>query len=705
MEESKYPIPPMHSVAVPVNQPAATGVAMPTGMSNGILSFRSVKQLDQEARTKAQATQAMEHVTSLAAYVRQCWSSAKQAKQETEERILRSLRRVAGQYDPEKLASIREQGGSEIYMLLVSTKCNGAAALLQDALLGNGTDKPWTVSPTKVPEIPQAALDEAKQEAVDFVTQMYAAGMEMSKNEMREAAEEIKRRLRQEVIEEAEETMDRIEAKLEDEQQEGNFINAFSEFLEDLCVYPSAIIKGPVIRKESELKYNNETGTVDVVENLVKQWERVDPMNIYPAPHSASIKDGFLIEHHRMTVEMLNSLIGVDGYDENSIRAVLQDYETGGLTEWLANDSALAAIEERSLAWGASDPEKQIDAIQFWGSVSGRKLLDGGMKETEITDPNKNYYVEIWLIGNYVIKAAMNSHKLGHKPYFMTSFKKVPGRFWGYGVPDLVGDSEDMCNAAARAIANNMGISSGPQVWVDVSRLPRGEDITQMHPWKIWQVERDQTGASGAPIGFFQPESYSTELMTVYEKFSQLADEHSGIPRYMVGGEGTGGAGRTASGMSMMITNAGKTIKKVISNIDHDILTPLITYQFVHNMRFSDDPDFKMGDIKIVAKGATSLQVRDTAQIRRNEFLQATANPIDMQILGFKGRAAVLRESARGLDMDVDKVVPSQEMLTQKEKQMMMQQQQQQMLAQQQGAVTSQEQLADGSPTTDTFSQ
>ena len=50
--------------------------------------------------------------------------------------------------------------------------------------------------------------------------------------------------------------------------------------------------------------------------------------------------------------------------------------------------------------------------------------------------------------------------------------------------------------------------------------------------------------------------------MGIYEKFATLADEYTGIPRYMTGDASVGGAGRTASGMSMLMSNAGKSIKR-----------------------------------------------------------------------------------------------------------------------------------------------
>jgi hypothetical protein len=319
------------------------------------------------------------------------------------------------------------------------------------------------------------------------------------------------------------------------------------------------------------------------------------------------------------------------------------------------------------------------------------------------------YYCEVWLIGNQVIKAGLISHPLGHKPYYKSSYEKIPGKFWGNAPPDIIADCQDMCNAAARALANNMGIGSGPQVWVNLDRLPDGENIDQMYPWKIWQTTNDPTGSSATPMGFFQPETHAQELMAVYREYAMLADEYSGIPRYMTGAEGTPGAGRTASGLSMMITNAGKTIKQVITNIDLDIITPLLEQLYFHNMRFESDPDLK-GDVKVAARGAMSLQVKDAAQIRRVEFLQSTANPIDMQIVGMRGRGAILREVAKTLDMNVDDIVPSPEMLAQMEvmaQQAQQMAQQEQALAQQQGnqqAKPGGEELMDGAPTTDNFS-
>jgi len=205
-----------------------------------------------------------------------------------------------------------------------------------------------------------------------------------------------------------------------------------------------------------------------------------------------------------------------------------------------------------------------------------------------------------------------------------------------------------------------MGISSGPQVEVNVERLPPNEDITQLAPWKIWQTINDPVGSSAPAIRFTQPDSRASELVAVYDRFSKLADDHSGIPAYVYGDLNVQGAGRTSSGLSMLMGAAGKGIRQVVMHIDTDVVKPIVMRQFVYNMRYDEDESIK-GDVQVIAKGAINLAVKETVNIRRIEFLNATANPVDLEILGKDGRTAILREVAKGLQMPVDEVIPSRE--------------------------------------------
>ncbi len=188
---------------------------------------------------------------------------------------------------------------------------------------------------------------------------------------------------------------------------------------------------------------------------------------------------------------------------------------------------------------------------------------------------------------------------------FSVFYPFITGAFWGKGIPEIIEDLQNVCNAAARALVNNMGISSGPQVEVNLERIPPNEDITQMYPWKIWQVMNDPVGSSAPAVRFTQPEDNAQTLMGVYEKFSRLADDHSGVPAYLYGDLNVQGAGRTSSGLSMLMGAAGKGIRQVVMHIDNDVIKPIVQRQFVYNMRYDEDESIK-GDVEVIAKGAVS---------------------------------------------------------------------------------------------------
>lgn len=702
------PSPPQAGITPPGPPPQQLNVG-------GIMSIKPLSTLLAEEATAAAKEQAgvaqnEPMVQGLAGHVRRHWKLAEEAKQTVENEMLEAVRAKRGEYTSQKLSEIQNQGGSGIYMMLFATKARQAKALLADVMIGTGTEKPWTIGPTPSPELPPGEVMAIQQGVQDLVFQAEMSGLPLSIADIRAVLQDAKEQLENQIMETARVYAERAEKKMEDCLVEGGFLDALDAFLDDLTTFKSAFLKGPIVRNVPELEWA-QTGEGGFVPNVtVKkklQWERVDPFNIYPAPWSKTVNDAFLIERHRLSRGDLEAMIGIDGYSEAAIRAVLDQHGTGGLHQWLAVDAERASAEGRDAMAGTGTSSDLIDALQYWGSVSGKMLREWGMKD--IKDDSKEYEVECWLIGEWVIKAVLNPDPLARRPYYSTGYSKVPGAFWHCSLYDLIKDCQDMCNAAARALANNLGIASGPQVVVNTDRLASGEDITQMFPWKIWQTINDPTGGNTQKaVDFFSPTSNAQELMAVYEKFSLMADEYSGIPRYMAGVEG-GSTGRTASGLSMMIGNANKTIKQLVSSIDINVLTPMLERLYQWKLRYEPDPDMA-GDLRIVARGALSLQSKESAMVRRNEFLVATANPFDMQIMGLEGRAEVLRATAKTLELNTDKVVPSAIVLKQRAAAMAMAQQGAQPGQEGEGGDPnqpkkgSQERLQDGRPTTDNFS-
>lgn len=615
---------------------------------------------ERQAKQQLLARQSQPVILGLIAYIRKCWEAAKDAKEPIERIMLKAKRQRNGEYEPDKLARISNQGGSQVFMRITEVKCRAAESWIRDILLETGAP-PWDMKSSPIPSLDPTTTEAINQMMAERVMRVIqVTGQSPTLEEMATIKEMIIQEQRMKMQQEAQNRADRMRQKIEDQFAEGGWYQAFDEFITDLVTYPCAFIKGPVVRRTSKLEWKRDvagTTYVEPVDTLAPFFDRVDPFRIYPEPGISTVEQGYIFEHHPMPRSELAGLIGVPGYDELAIRDVL---ENDSVDTWF-DEFVETQKEDLERKFGTyRSPNSIYDVLEFWGKISGKMLIEWGMSEETVTDPTKEYDANIWVVGSYVIKAVLNADPLGQKPYAKTSFIKVPGAFWGMGIPEMIEDIQSVCNASARALVNNMGIASGPQVEVNLDRIPPNEDITNMYPWKIWQVNNDPLGSSAPAVRFAQPDDRATTLMGVYEKFSRLADEHSGIPSYISGDISVTGAGRTSSGLSMLMGAAGKNIRQVISYIDSDVVKRIVERQFVFNMRFDEDETIK-GDVVVVPKGASALAVKEVVNVRRLEFLQATANPIDAQIMGVDGRAALLREVAKTLQMPDDAIVPSRD--------------------------------------------
>lgn len=613
--------------------------------------------------------------TQLARHIDHAWERNKRAKLKVERRMLRSLRQRDRQYEADIYAAIKDQGGSEHYDGLTATKCRAAEAWIEDAIFPLG-DRPWDVKPTPIPEISpqikQHIQQQAMQAAVRETLSAEEAGIPVPDiggltQLMEFVSEQVEQTYNEVSEEEAKEKAINMGRQIDDQFHEGNFYSELKALIKDFVTFPAAFVEGPVMHRRKMSKYEQIGGKwyPRVGYRTQQEYRRVSGLDVYPEDDAESVEDGDLFVRRRYASKELGSFRNVKGYDTEAIDAVLASYAEGGYRNWTVIDQARAQAEGRE---GQLHESSKIDALKFWGSVQGQWLIDHSVNRNvkinlEDIDPFEHYEIEAIKIGEYIIRAILNPDKLGRRNLSKASFEEKPGSFWGNGVPDLIRHDQNACNAVARAIANNTAMSSGPLTEWNIDRLIAATD-RRLVPWMSIESTDEQLGSNVPAVRFTNVPNNTDQMLRVWDKFLQRADENSGVPAYAHGAEDVGGAGNTASGLSMLMSSSAKMLRLAIFNLDVGIIEPTVRRQYQYNMLFLEDESIK-GDLRVVPRGAMVLLVREQMAARQGEFADSTNNPIDYALMGPDGRRELRRAQAKNLNFEADMLFPDNPSQTQ----------------------------------------
>jgi len=632
-------------------------------------------------------------INSLASFVRGQFDRAKQERISSgiEERMIRAKQARALEYDAKKLAEIAILHGKDWeppYMPVIETKCRAGEDWIMDVYFQAGT-RPFGIENTPDPDLPpeieqtvqmaygQQIEQEVRQtfgrQVAQMVAQKHTArgnyDVEAMDAEVEElVAQQVAAALKAKVdeihrqtLQMAKELTEKFEVKVDDKLKEGGWYNAIREIIHDIVTFPACFVKGPEERMvvKRTRPFDPATGKRKFAfENVVhEKFSRVSPINVYPLVGARSCQDG-LIEKTQYSPLDLQGMLGVDGFDDNEIRAVLREAGNGALREWTAIDSRVAALDNKST--NTMYMGDNVDALIYWGTAPGSILVEWGMNKSGeiITDLDKWYRVYCILIGNHVIMARLNPNADGKINYYKASFIEDPDKFWGQAIPDVLWAHQVTANAVFRACGINAAMASGPIIEQDQERCP---DKSPLHPYKRFYVTTNQMQANAPALRFYQVQLIVGPLADFYDFLMNLADFDSGVPKFAHGGS-TPANIDTASATSMLLSQSSRGIKAVIEHIDRGLTEPSVEAESYYIMDNDDSAEPPAGDMKPVAKGSSALIVREQTIIRMNEMLRNTNNPVDMAIIGMTGRRHMLRDAMKSLPgLDRDKILPEEQ--------------------------------------------
>ena len=645
--------------AIPSQTPSKESHIKTLG-SNGLVRIASAGALDkidaEREAEKLKAVKSEQTLTDLSSYALTVWELHKRAKIQVETEILQGLQRKASKYTASKQAEIDAEGGSDAYFALTETKCRTAISWILDILFPTTGTRPFNIKATPIPDIPpldrQKILANTFQQLIRQALEVeIATGQPINiatlgktiKGQIEHNDQLVSRQVKRHAARRAK----KMSNAIDDALLEGGFYEALREFVEDVVSMKAGVIGGPFTRRKRTKVWKQIGGKSipGVEEKNVSEYERINALDVYPAPGAKTIQRGDLIIRHRYVRRDLDVLKGVPGYIDENIEKALSEFGMGGTQQYLWTDSEREALRLNNATFAQDTYD--LDAIEGWLSVPGKKLIDFGMEG--IDSETKEYEVNIIMVGQYVVKAVLNPDALGQRPYSSAAFIKNPDSIWGTSLPDSIVHDQGAANATYRASINNAAFSSGPVIEENIDRLETSVS-SGPHPYKVYRVRGDQM-ATGAPaIRFYQPRPVMNELAKFLQQISDFADDHSNVPGFAHGNPNVGGAGETASGLSMLMGAASRGIKTVVSNIDQAIVE-IVERTYDQIMLFNPDESLK-GDINIEATGSRSQIVREQSALRRREILRDTNNPVDLAIVGAGGRKKLLSGTFEDMGMD-----------------------------------------------------
>ena len=257
----------------------------------------------------------------------------------------------------------------------------------------------------------------------------------------------------------------------------------------------------------------------------------------------------------------------------------------------------------------------------------------------------------IWVCNGEVLRFVLNPFKPARIPYYAVPYEHNPYSFFGIGIAENMDDTQTLMNGFMRMAIDNAALSGNLIIEVDETNLVPGQDLS-VYPGKVF---RRQGGAPGQAIFGTKFPNVAQENIQLFDKARVLADESTGFPSFAHGQTGVSGVGRTASGISMLMSAANGSIRAVVKNVDDYLIRPMGKAFFAFNMQFDFDPSIR-GDLEVRASGTESLMANEVRSQRLMQFLQVAQNPV---LAPFAKMDYIIREIAKSMDLDPDKVTNS----------------------------------------------
>jgi len=585
-------------------------------------------------------------------FVKDKYTKSETARQLDEERWIQAYRNYRGIYGPNVQFTSSEK--SRVFVKVTKTKVLAAYGQIAEVLFG-GNRFPISIDPTTLPD--------GIEDTVSYETNpeiRKAVSPELAELLPGETLPEFRERLGalsgvlEPVIDDvksgsgktpsavqfhpAEVAAKKMEKKIHDQLEESHAKKHLRAAAFETALFGTGIMKGPFAVDKEYPNWDDE-GNYSPMFKTIPQTTSVSIWNFYPDPDAATMEEAeYIIERHKMSRSQMRGLKNRPYFRANAVDNALQLGESYR-KEWWEH-----IMEDNS----EEDRAARFEVLEFWGFVDKDIIKDQGVDIPKDLEDADQLSVNIWVCNGQVLRLVMNPFTPAYIPYFVAPYEMNPYSIFGIGIAENMDDTQTLMNGFMRMAVDNAALSGNLLIEVDETNLVPGQDLS-VYPGKVF---RRQGGAPGQAIFGTKFPNVSNENMQMFDKARVLADESTGFPSFAHGQTGVSGVGRTASGISMLMSAANGSIRNVVKNIDDYLLAPLGKAFFGFNMQFDFDKEIK-GDLEIKARGTESLMANEVRSQRLMQFMQVVSNPA---LAPFARMDYIVREIAKSMDLDPDKV-------------------------------------------------
>jgi len=524
---------------------------------------------------------------SLAELVQDYFLQAKEYRQEDEEtwRGAYDAYRALHPERVDRVLSLAKKNG--IFIHLVRRRVNSARVKITSLLFESGKI-PFTISPNYNPKF---------------------------------AAPDLQQLPPGEVVEEVKTRAERMENIIRDILRKTDYIGVIGDTVLEMCLYGTGITKSIVLKNYNYPVYRTARQDPEILKaedllesEMIPMIERVSLWDIFPNPEAKSIDDcDWVIQRAFYSAQQLRNLSQQNGFIEKAIEEVL---ERGlGIDEGADQSESPSRYNKHR-----GDRIKKYQVLEMWGDIPAEDLepymdVSKKMKGTNIS-------VCITSCGDKVLRVVTNPFD-GRIPFDFCYWERNTESVWGDGIFFSIRDLQDITNFAFAQMVEGKALASNPMSVVDPQAFDEGEDIENIYPGKVIKV-RPGNDVQSAYRSVIIPDVTGglDRLIDLLERQADIASGQSAIGL----GESAQYQTKTATGMSILQSNANKLTAEVVRSVSNMISRNI---QAIYHWVMSDSEDSSLkGDYDCESTGFMQYVAKEVHNTQLLSLMQVlTQNP------------------------------------------------------------------------------